>query len=268
MGSMVVLSEKDPLLDSQKTLTNSTHSDSESADNQGRTSSISSSVFNDVEPANSVDSYDRLSTSPIIVTPPDTNGTGTPVFISSQPESIDLDNDSDSCDASLINELMMNRSVPDNENQLSTEENGFNIDRTDTVRTLRPIPSTSIPIRGSAANQSSSITDDYSLSPMRSSVPDNGQSISDSADGIMLQVNAEQLSTRLNDHLATEGEEEEQPEEELELIETIEEKTKKFERLHDSTVFSHDCENMTKQSYFLLAGAAVVGLAAVYLKNR
>ena len=40
--------------------------------------SISSSVFNDVEPANSVDSYDRLSTSPIIVTPPDTNGTGTP----------------------------------------------------------------------------------------------------------------------------------------------------------------------------------------------
>merc|ERR1719285_719706 len=108
---------------------------------------------------------------------------------------------------------------------------------------------------------------------MRSSVPDNGQSISDSADGIMLQVNAEQLSTRLNDHLATEGEEEEeeeeeQPEEELELIETIEEKTKKFERLHDSTVFSHDCENMTKQSYFLLAGAAVVGLAAVYLKNR
>ena len=45
------------------------------------------------------------------------------------------------------------------------------------------------------------------------------------------------MSTRLNDHLATEEEEEEeQPEEELELPETIEEKTKKFERLHDSTV--------------------------------
>ena len=59
-----------------------------------------------------------------------------------------------------------------------------------------------------------------------------------------------------------------------------------FDRLHDSTVvsfirnifsqklfnfkFSHDitAENISKQGYFLLAGAAVVGLAAVFLKNR
>ena len=94
-------------------------------------------MFNDVEPSHSEVhsiSSDRLSNSPVIVTPP---GTGTPgkikllaknstiiinfekpnlpftdfflVFISSQPESIDLDNESNSSvDASLINELIEN----------------------------------------------------------------------------------------------------------------------------------------------------------------
>jgi len=41
-------------------------------------------------------------------------------------------------------------------------------------------------------------------------------------------------------------------------------------QLHTSNIFSHDisAENMAKQTnYFLLAGAAVVGLAAVYLKT-
>ena len=79
MGSMVVLNDASPLLDSQKTLTNSIHSSDHSEQEQveGRTSSISSSVFNDVIDAPSEVSSDRLSTSPIILTPP---GTGTPGF--------------------------------------------------------------------------------------------------------------------------------------------------------------------------------------------
>jgi len=273
MGSMVVLTDASPLIDSQKTLTNSIHSFSEEA--AGRTSSISSSVFNDVidAPGSEVSS-DRLSASPIILTPP---GTGTPVFISSQPESIDLENDSDSSfDASLINELIANQSGAPigidtgHETSESTEENGFNINRSDTVRTLKLVPSTSIPIRG-AGGQSSSLTDDYS--PRQ-----EGHSVGDSADGIILraqqEVTAEALSSRLSEHLAHGDESGGENEDEMEMPDQVasvaQANSAEFDRLHDSTVFSHDitAENISKQGYFLLAGAAVVGLAAVFLKNR
>jgi len=265
MGSMVVLSEKDQLLDSQKTLTNSTTTNESEEENESnvaeRTSSISSSVFNDVEPSHSEVhsiSSDRLSNSPVIVTPP---GTGTPVFISSQPESIDLDNESNSSvDASLINELIEN--VGGNmasENSESTEENGFNIDRTDTVRTLKP--TASIPIRQNSG--ATSFTDDFSP---RFSAQEH--SFADSQDGIMLraqqEVNAEALSTRLKQEIPSESssDEDEVPNEQPDWM--------LKEQLQNSTAFSHqNSEYMSKQTnYFLLAGAAVVGLAAVYLKNR
>jgi len=57
------------------------------------------------EPISEQSSSERLSSSPVLVSP---TGTGTPVYIASQPESIDLDSNHSSLDASLINDLIEN----------------------------------------------------------------------------------------------------------------------------------------------------------------
>jgi len=265
-----------------------------------RTESISSSVFNDQEAQVEVhsSSSDRLSSSPVLITPPDT---GTPVYISSQPESIDFDQESNSSfDASLINELMtncQNNPPVDMSSSEDIEEQGFNIDRSDTMRTLKP--SASIPIRSHTRD---SLQEDFSP---RYSYPEG--SVGDSQDGIMLraaatsgvqQLDADSVSERLKEELeaddhATEGDDEDESfseEKENNRPKEIQNKPKNKipfmeKQLHTSNIveyvkrvnipehlkrFSHDisAENMAKQTnYFLLAGAAVVGLAAVYLKT-
>merc|ERR1711962_887229 len=263
-----------------------------------RTESISSSVFDNQEAQVEVhsSSSDRLSSSPVLITPPDT---GTPVYISSQPESIDFDQESNSSfDASLINELMTNcqNNPPVDISSEDIEEQGFNIDRSDTMRTLKP--SASIPIRSQTRD---SLQEDFSP---RYSYPE-GSSVSDSQDGIMLrttatanaqQLDADSVSERLKEELegddhATEGDDEDESfSEEKENTRPNESQNKPKNKipfmekqLHTSNIvehfkrvnipehlkrFSHDisAENMAKQTnYFLLAGAAVVGLAAVYL---
>jgi hypothetical protein len=121
-----------------------------------RSSSISSSVFenqdkhSDGKSTSSVNSFDRLSNSPVLVsTGQSTPGMLTPpVYLSSQPDSIDFEGDSNSSfNDSLINELIHNcqANPPQMSSSEDIEETGFNINRNDTVKTLEP--SLSIPIR-------------------------------------------------------------------------------------------------------------------------
>merc|ERR1712227_1036120 len=144
-------------------------------------------------------SSERLSSSPVMISPP---GTGTPVYINSQPESIDLDSNSSSLDASLIDDLIENLKVDgvpsalpesfgrDSENDsenlappeleisddpiresLDEADSELAFNRSNTVETIKPVNS-AIPIRPSSSKQLD-ITDDYRLSSntTRSPVP-------------------------------------------------------------------------------------------------
>jgi len=246
-----------------------------------RSSSISSSVFenqdkhSDGKSTSSVNSFDRLSNSPVLVsTGQSTPGMLTPpVYLSSQPDSIDFEADSNSSfNDSLINELIHNCQVnpPQMSSSEDIEETGFNINRNDTVKTLEP--SSSIPIRSKTQD---SFQEDFS--PRF-----DGSYASDSNDGIRLRslnpAPTEESDKSIDERLKEELENE--LEDEIEIDDREQDKENKppkqplkipfIEKLHTSQAFSHDVssENMAKQTnYFLLAGAAVVGLAAVYLKS-
>jgi hypothetical protein len=109
----------------------------------------------------------------------------------------------------------------------------------------------------------------------------DGSYASDSNDGIRLRslnpALTEESDKSIDERLKEELENEIEDEIEIDDEQEKENKPPKqplkipfIEKLHTSQVFSHDVssENMAKQTnYFLLAGAAVVGLAAVYLKS-
>lgn len=255
------------------------HSNEEFISND-RNASISSSVFenqdknSDGKSTSSVNSFDRLSNSPVLVsTGQSTPGMLTPpVYLSSQPDSVDFSevDSNSSFNDSLINELINNcqANPPQMSSSSDIEETGFNINRNDTVKTLEP--SASIPIRSKTQD---SFQED--LSPKF-----DGSYASDSMDGIRLRVmpsqneplvqseSTESVDDRLREELELEDEADHEESEEKENKPPVQ--IPFIEKLHTSQAFSHDvsAENMAKQTnYFLLAGAAVVGLAAVYLKT-
>jgi len=217
-------------------------------------------------------SSERLSSSPVMISPP---GTGTPVYINSQPESIDLDSNSSSLDASLINDLIENLKVDgvpsalpesfgrDSENDsenlappeleisddqiresLDEADSELAFNRSNTVETIKPVNS-AIPIRPSSSKQLD-ITDDYS--PLR-----NSQSFLEST-----PEESSHEGIRLIGH----------PQETIPSKE-IENKIQPLEKSNNDSELNIDRneENTSRPNYLLIFGAAAISVAAIYLKT-
>lgn len=195
----------------------------------------------DVESISEQSSSERLSTSPVMLSPPES---GTPVYISSQPESIDLDSNSSSLDASLINELIANlkensqdayipgycedetESDPLAESIEERDDEELVFNRSNTVETIKPVNSY-IPLR--QPNENLESTEDYS--PIPSSIVE--EEVTDqSVQGIVMdEPQPEVVRPQVVD--------------ETYVVEIVK----------------------SKPNYLLLAGAAAISLAAIYLKN-
>jgi len=236
------------------------------------------SANTDSESISEQSSCERLSASPVVVSPV---GTETPVYIASQPESVDLDSNDSSLDASLINELIDSLKGEATRATEDEEEDEIAFNRSNTQQTIKgSMSSDPIGIKGKMQSSSEAEFSNSERSPFPNSILEEAcarvkAQEEESVGGITLQSESKENLDADDEENAIPARREipklDFPEgfcdtprpSPTNLLKKLAEDAKKKEE--ESIILPEP--QLRKPNYFLLAGAAALSIAAIYLKT-